>query len=141
MAAHAHDLLEGTKERDLIVRPTQVHADWMEYAKEKYGYKWKPSIHMPKAACRIWLRVKSVTIERLQSITQEDAIKEGVFFSDPYEGYVTDSEGRSFHTFLPARSFEHLWCSINGAESWDANPWVWVIEFEKLDQMPEGFLP
>jgi len=98
--------------------------------------KWKPSIHMPRVACRLLLEITDVRIERLQNISRVDAIAEGVFFSDSKAGYVTDDNGSNFNFSHPEDSFRDLWCSINGGyghESWDANPWVWVISFEKLD--------
>lgn len=80
---------------------------------------WKPSIHMPRAYSRIDLEVVSVRAERLQEISQEDALAEGV---DP-----TSNSGNS-----AVAAFFHLWCDINGAPSWDANPWVWVVEFKRV---------
>lgn len=77
---HAHDLLEGFREKRQTIYGTDMHEDWMKYAKEKYGYKWKPSLFMPKSDCRIFLKVKSVRVERLQDISREDAINEGVEF-------------------------------------------------------------
>jgi len=94
---------------------------------------WKPSIHMPRWASRILLEVTDVRIERLQDISREDALYEGVRYSEAFGGYVTDDEGRNFHHSDPVQSFCKLWCSIHGPESWDANPWVWVISFQKLD--------
>ena len=79
--------------------------------------KWTPSIHMPRWASRITLEVESVRVERLQDISAKDAIAEGC--CDP-----TSS--------TPKRAFEWLWESINGPGSWEANPWVWVVEFRKL---------
>jgi hypothetical protein len=100
---------------------------------------WKPSVHMHKAYCRFFLEVVSIRVERLQDISEHDAMKEGVFASPIYQGYVTDMEGRNFHASSAARSFEKLWCQINGPESWEANPWVWVVEFKKIEK-PENFL-
>ena len=79
--------------------------------------RWRPSIHMPRWASRITLEVVSVRVERLQDISAKDAIAEGC--CDP-----TSS--------TPKRAFEWLWKSINGPGSWEANPWVWVVEFRKL---------
>lgn len=93
---------------------------------------WKPSIHMPREASRITLEIKSIRVERIQGISKEDAIDEGVFFNDILDGWQTDNEGRNFHGSDPRISFEGLWSSINGPKSWGENPWVWVIEFEKL---------
>jgi hypothetical protein len=82
--------------------------------------RWKPSIHMPRWASRITLEITSVRVERLQEITEEDALAEGV-----------DSGG--FTGPHPARAaFVHLWSEINGAESWHANPWVWVVAFKRV---------
>ena len=87
-----------------------------------WDFKWKPSIHMPKEAARIWLKVVNVRVERLHEITEQDAIAEGVETLGLYPGYSVSSRGK----------FEGLWNHINGTESWDANPWVWVVEFEVL---------
>lgn len=103
----------------------------------------RPSIHMPKAACRIWLQVKSVRVERIQQITQEDAKAEGVDSKDraPHRPDGVNcpkfKDGRwedcSYHGFF------YLWIKINGGKSWAKNNWVWVIEFERLTEKPEGF--
>jgi hypothetical protein len=102
---------------------------------------WKPSIHMPKAAARIWLEVEEVRVERLHTISMEDAIAEGIHVkywggdkTQPYayrptvptEPLATDYDRK------PEESFQKLWQSINGGESWEANPWVWVIKFKVL---------
>lgn len=89
--------------------------------------KWKPSIHMPKAAARIWLQIESIRVERLKDISEEDARHEGVFNKYlAWKGTEHEStrEGREF--------FKNLWQSINGEESWNANPWVWAITFKVL---------
>lgn len=82
-----------------------------------YGYKWKPSIFMPLAACRIFLKVKNVRVERLQDISEKDAEAEGVFIHSVYPS--------------PRMEYASLWEKINGKGSWDKNPFVWVIEFER----------
>lgn len=103
------------------------------------GDRWKPSIHMPKAAARIWLEVTEVKVERLQDITEESAIAEGIESTwtvnrnpgTEYKNYYPPNKGGK--GFSIARwSFQSLWQSINGAESWTANPWVWVIKFKVL---------
>jgi hypothetical protein len=108
-------------------------------ASEKYNYyspdEWKPSIHMPKEACRIFLRITNIRVERLQDISEDDAIKEGVQkIAYGYKHYTFKgaSAEHARHSFLT------LWKSINGSESWEANPWVWVIEFERTVK-PENF--
>lgn len=108
--------------------------------------KWKPSIFMPKKACRLFLQVKSVRVERLQDITEEDAIAEGIKPSEDFAGLYflygsTKNYGRITRTDYvePIKSFHSLWLSINGPTSWVKNPWVWVIEFEKIEK-PKNFI-
>lgn len=94
---------------------------------------WKPSIHMPKEAARIWLEVINTWVERLQEITEENAIAEGIEKSISGNGrivwkhYTKDKYGPS-----PVHSYETLWRKINGEESWNENPFVWVVEFKVL---------
>lgn len=83
---------------------------------------WRPSIHMPRLASRIDLLIKGVRIERLQSIGPEDCLAEGI------SGYASTGRIDLESCFL------ELWASINGLESWEANPWVWVVEFERVTQ-------
>ncbi len=82
--------------------------------------KWTPSIHMPRWASRITLEITDVRVERLQEISRGDAMAEGCPFPNMAKG---DD---------PRQWYADLWKKINGADSWDANPWVWVIEFRKL---------
>lgn len=94
--------------------------------------KWKPSIHMPKEAARIWLKVTDVRVERLQDITSEQIGREGVEVEYPH---VLNGEEKRY-------AFSTLWNSTIkksdfGQHDWDANPWVWVIEFERCEK-PEG---
>jgi hypothetical protein len=84
------------------------------------GYRWRPSIHMPRAASRITLEITAVRVERLQDISEADAFAEGI-------------PGNLLHRaqgWAP-RAYRLLWEQINGAGSWDANPWVWVVEFRR----------
>ncbi|EBQ2382173.1 hypothetical protein GBH04_25275 [Salmonella enterica subsp. enterica] len=81
--------------------------------------KWTPSIHMPRWASRILLEIIDVRVERLNSITESDAEAEG----------VTDT---GFGDLL-VDGFRYLWKSIYGDDSWQANPWVWVIEFKRVE--------
>lgn len=101
--------------------------------------KWKPSIHMPKEAARILLKVTDVRVERLQEITEEGAKKEGAIDN---RGFIhsPDNEYDSVHT--AREHFAEIWDStIKKSDidryGWDANPWVWVIEFERCKE-PEG---
>lgn len=106
---------------------------------------WHPSIHMPKEAARIWLKVTDVRVERLQEITPKDAENEGVgnlFYEDigySEKNYVTEVDPEYGIT---KEQFAWLWEStIKKSDidryGWDANPWVWVIEFERCEK-PEG---
>ena len=95
--------------------------------------KWKPSIHMPKAAARIYLQVADVRIERLQDISEEDAAAEGVESEfDTYRDYHFKDSLGSFVLDTPKSSFTTLWESINGLDSWNQNPFVWVVSFRIL---------
>ena len=99
----------------------------------KYRYKadhlnhksvsWKPSIFMPKKACRIFLKITDIRVERLQEISEGDAIDEGVNRSN--------LSGDWEHT--PSAEYEKLWININSEKSWDENPFVLVITFERTE--------
>lgn len=93
-------------------------------AKECYGGLWHPSIHMPRTASRITLEVTGVRVERLQEITPRDAEAEGI--SKPDHG------DHLSHRWCAVESYRALWEEINGPGSWDANPWVWIIEFKRI---------
>lgn len=99
-----------------------IYGETVKYGKAD-GLKWKPSIHMPKDAARIWLEVTSVRVERLSEITEEDAIAEGIRIGIGGMPYFSCRE-----------AFAALWNSLNAKRgySWDTNPWVWVIEFKKV---------
>lgn len=102
---------------------------------------WRPSIHMPRWACRILLDVVSVRVERLQDISEEDAIAEGVAELPFQEGqpgawWAGDvGKGPEFHARTPVHAFRKVWDSTYAARGlgWDANPWVWVIEFTRAE--------
>ncbi|CAI1178934.1 ASCH domain-containing protein [Serratia proteamaculans] len=102
---------------------------------------WKPSIHMPRWASRITLEITGVRVERLQDISEADAIAEGVraiennFGNGPsYCDYLLPNLNDTAEWYNRASdSFKSLWKSIYGAESWNANPWVWVIEFRRVE--------
>jgi len=108
-----------------------VRETWCEnnHAIRKYMYKadverhsslvpkWKPSIFMPREACRIRLEITNIRVERLREISESNAISEGIIHNSMND---------------PRIEFQWLWQSINGIESWELNPYVWVIEFKKL---------
>lgn len=87
---------------------------------------WRPSIHMPRAACRIVLEITAVRVERLQDINSADAVAEGA------PGGHNSIHGYPYNA-TPQEHFQHVWQEINGRGSWDLNPWVWVIEFRRLE--------
>lgn len=106
-----------------------------------YGGPWKPSIHMRRRDSRILLEVTDVRVERLQDISESQALAEGVVGVDfrPDDGFpicrgymVGPDDGTTPLETHASKAFAGLWRSINGAESWDANPWVWVIEFKRV---------
>lgn len=82
---------------------------------------WRPSIHMPRWASRILLEITNVRVERLKSISDGDAIREGCSTADMKSGDCV------------ADVFARLWASIYGSDSWNANPWVWVIELKRVE--------
>ncbi|WP_231501740.1 hypothetical protein [Bordetella petrii] len=95
--------------------------------------RWRPSIHMPRAACRIVLEIERIRIERLQAINEMDARAEGAEYHDGrgigHSGWRHDLGD----VHADARSaFARLCNDINGAGAWDANPWVWVVEFRPV---------
>jgi len=92
--------------------------------------RWSPSIHMPRAACRLLLEITGVRVERLQKISYQQAMAEGCGHAGDGLFHVEDG----LHLAAdPRESFAGLWSSINGAESWAANPWVWVVEFKRVE--------
>lgn len=103
--------------------------------KKNGDQKWKPSIHMPKVACRLMLEVTSVRVERVQKISEADAIAEGCI-KLPASGRITDTKGGQYggQIWTTAREwYSELWGKINGPDSWTSNPFVWVIEFRRLN--------
>ena len=138
-----------------------VRETWQKIENDRIIYKadyddtfvpWRPSIYMTKKAARIWLKITDIRIERLHDISEEDAIKEGIRVpvSDDASVWFAIGKENSAIQFLPNKVFwgeikptqfellkaffAELWCDINGRDSWDANPWVWVITFEKYDR-------
>ncbi|BDH46426.1 hypothetical protein TUM12370_24700 [Salmonella enterica subsp. enterica serovar Choleraesuis] len=101
------------------------HTDSMEFEGA-----WRPSIHMPRWASRITLEITDVRVERLNDISQSDALSEGMPVSHPSIDSVSRSLG---YPDFSRSAFAQLWQSIYGEESWQANPWVWVIEFKRVE--------
>jgi hypothetical protein len=88
--------------------------------------RWRPSIHMPRAVSRITLEITGVRVERLQEISEADATAEGV---ETWATGAMSPEGQRDYSAIG--KFERLWSSINGIESWHADPFVWVVEFKR----------
>ncbi|PQK86787.1 hypothetical protein [Pantoea ananatis] len=109
--------------------------------------RWRPSIHMPRWASRLTLEITGVRVERLNSVNEHDAIAEGLaeiskdgqtykYGVPDRDGYPgTDDFGWPWHEWerYPISAYSKLWKSIYGEESWQANPWVWVIEFKRVE--------
>ncbi|WP_250467670.1 hypothetical protein [Caballeronia sp. GAFFF2] len=108
--------------------PTPEYVDF----EDNLHQGWKPSIFMPRWASRIALEITGVRVERLEDIGEEDALAEGV--ERGHEGYHIDG-GRHFHAASPRGSFASLWDSLNASRGlgWDVNPWVWVVEFKRIE--------
>lgn len=114
---------------------------WMNFTSK--NVKWKPSLFMPKAACRTFLEITNIRVERLEDISYKDAIAEGInHVIDKVTGFCgCDYFSGSYNVMTtPVTSFLSLWRKVNGLGRYDktGNPWVWVIEFKKIEK-PESF--
>ena len=121
-------------------------------ASENGDFKWKPSIHMPKEAARIWLKVTNVRVERLQEITEDHTEEEGFLFTPP----CLHMTGENYCDIDGPCTSEIKYCDMGAGElfgkvlwnstiknsdlaqyGWDANPYVWVIKFERCEKPKE----
>lgn len=144
---------------DFRVSPDRTQVAYYQYAFDRCGPpRWRPSIHMPRWASRIDLRITGVKAQRLHDITDADAVAEGVMsisddafwcrhfpaFFREVQTWAAAAAGKSATVSevermpvpeppSPRERFRALWSDINGAESWAANPWVWVVEFYRRD--------
>lgn len=115
--------------------------------KRKTLGKWQRARFLPKELCRLFLKIKSITVERLNDISEDDAIAEGIEPVDSFNSGEGKPKKQLYKNYLPfgykevpaKDSFQSLWLSINGVNSWKDNPWVWVIEFEQIEK-PADFL-
>lgn len=102
---------------------------------EPHELRTRPSIHMPRSACRLVLEVTGVRVERLNDCSEADAIAEGVEPYAIYGGKPASWKGAADMTAAretAREAYRDLWDSINGAGAWAANPWVWVVEFRRV---------
>lgn len=116
-------------------RALEPHPDHGFKAPADSGYTgWTPSIHMPRWASRILLEITDVRVERLQAISDKQAMAEGVrIYADHAAlGDWYHVEGKETYSADPRKSFELLWSSIHGPTAWDDNLWVWVVEFKQV---------
>lgn len=136
--------------RETFTEAYSIEGDFVNYIYKADGTipveKWKPSLFMPKQACRLFLEVTEVTVERLNDVSETDAVNEGVLFDValPIADFKTRTLYRDYTNktagCADARSsYMTLWQKINGKQSWNENPWVWVIKFKKIDK-PTNFL-
>ena len=123
-----HACFDNVRAGALTTRSLHYQAD----GKIKTGRN-RAAMHMPRWASRITLEVTGVRVERLQDISEADALAEGIAYSERFNGYCIGM-AEHFHSHDPRESYRSLWRAINGAESWDANPWVWVVEFKKVNE-------
>ncbi|WP_434153286.1 hypothetical protein [Klebsiella variicola] len=124
------------------VKPQDGHCQDLRYAAtdrlaksdaDIRGYKWVPSIHMPRWASRILLEITDVRVERLNAISEEDARAEGIIDGGCLNCGEPEPCGCANPEPDATDAFAYLWQSIYGQENWNANPWVWVIEFKRVE--------
>lgn len=95
--------------------------------------KWTPSLHMPRWASRILLEITDVRVERLNAISEEDARAEGIIDGGCLNCGEPEPCGCANPEPDATDAFAYLWQSIYGQDNWNANPWVWVIEFKRVE--------
>jgi hypothetical protein len=94
-------------------------------------FRWRPSIHMPRTASRITLEITGVRVERLQDISERDALAEGIVRL--LDGGFGLAGSTHYHHTDPCESYWSLWEHINGPGSVETNPWVWVMDFRRVE--------
>lgn len=132
-------VIEGAEKYYYAAGPEKPCFDfWVdpETGEHKDRMPWKPSIHMPKEAARIWLKVTDVRVERLQEITEAEAILEGAIDN---RAFIHSPDNEYDHIHTAREHFIDIWNStIKKSDTdkyvWNANPWVWVIEFERCEK-------
>ena len=122
----AYRCSEGVQQ---VLRPDDDHdaAIYREgWVRSQSGFRWRPSIHMPRWASRITLEVTAIRIERLQDISDQDCWAEGIEPMPDTHGWLARAAE------YPREAFADLWVETSGDGSWEVNPWVWVIEFRRI---------
>ena len=131
-----YDWHDDPENWDVIYRADerQPAGGWRDSEGNAIQPPWRPSIHLPRWASRITLEVTAVRVERLQDISEADAIAEGC--TQNHNGYFwggPHAVSGLKQMATAKQAYSDLWKSINGPGSWDANPWVWVVEFKRLE--------
>ena len=130
---------EGNLQRYAYAANTRP-GSYGDECRKDFGLKWRPSSHMPRAASRILLEVTAVRVERLHDISESDAMAEGITTIWP-DGprddggpnhYTVDVDHGHLNGPTATTVYRMLWEWINAEGSWDANPWVWVVEFKRV---------
>lgn len=123
--------VEDRADCQILYRATDM--DCVRNMEDSEGLVWSPSIHMPRWASRITLEITGVRVERLQDISEADCWSEGAVTKNPNPPSFYPVTGLDGHGHLSTRGvYADLWRTINGPESWGANPWVWVVEFKAV---------
>ena len=106
------------------------------------GFKWTPSLFMPKSVCRLFLEITNIRLERLNDISDNDSISEGIEIIERLKAIRMfkdyNLKGTLVGKTTAIESYKSLWISINGQKSWDDNPFVWAYTFKVVD-CPYGF--
>lgn len=124
-----------------FVQGKRAHAKGPHFHAKEIGehVRWKPSIHLHRWASRILLEITDVRVQRLHDIKADDAIAEGVEklaefpCITPYRNYGVKQPAGAHNFSTPQASFMSLWMMINGADSYNANPWVWALTFKRVE--------
>lgn len=119
-----------------FLKPSDVFYPSAKEDAPSWAGRLRPSIHMPREFSRLTLEVADVRVMRLQDITMEDSIAEGLVFNEEYGKWQGSAEAKGgirvfYHN--PIKAFQDLWLSIHGKGSWDQNPWVFVYTFKVLE--------
>lgn len=128
------DSIPGTWDSAVAAASRVIYAADPGAHLEADGRQWRPSIHMPRWASRIMLEITGVRVERLQDISEADAIAEGIAPAyDGWRDYRTSQAVNYPCADSAIHSYQTLWEQISGSGSWEANPWVWAVEFKRVE--------